>query len=179
MAIRENATVKVISGPYKDDTGKVVRVYNNAGIALVQLESGNLGKVYLSELTEIRPQAIEPKDILEGAKKISRTSFDEAVKEATFSVMDGNYRNPMFGLMGTMIGALVGQDVGDKIFKGQDVVVMTEEDFVVALWDGCNPKHVSEMTDNRQSIVESLGVSVAAILSLRKIVRILFGADNG
>lgn len=180
MAICENTHVAVIGGPYKDGTGKVVRVYGNVGIALVQMENGDLGKVYLSELVEIRPQETEPKtEIPAGAKKISRASFDEAIKEVTFSVMDGNYRNPKSGLMGAMTGALVGQDVGDRIFKGQDVVVMTEEDFVVALWDGCNPKYVSASVGNAQPVVKCLDISVAAILSLRKIGRILFGEERG
>lgn len=179
MAIRENATVNVIGGPYKDGTGKVIRIYESVGIALVQMDNGDLGKVYLAELVEIRPQEAEPKtEIPEGAKKISRASFDEAIKEATFSVADVG-RNPMVGLMGAMTGVVVGQDVGDKIFKGQDVVVMTEEDFVVALWDGCNPKNVSASVGNLHSVTKCLDVSVAAILSLRKIARILFGADNG
>lgn len=181
MAIHENATVRVIDGSKKFETGKVAHVYDALGIAIVQFENGDLGKVALASLVEIEPQENREikSEIPEGAKKISRADFDAAVDEATVSVIGGNYRNPEAGLVGALVGSIVGRDAGDKIFKDQDVVVITEEDLVVALWDACNPKCVSASVDNRHSIVDCLDVSVAAILSLRKIGRILFGAENG
>mgnify|MGYP003298742051 CR=1 FL=1 len=180
MAIRENSTVEVISGVYKGNTGKVVRIYGNVGVAVVQFNDGSLGKVYTFEVTEILPKETEPKtEIPEGAKKISRADFDAAIVEATHSVMTGNYRNPTAGIVGAVTGEVVGLDVADRIFKGEDVVVMTEEDLVVALWDGCNPKNVSASVGNLHPVVKCLDVSVAAILSLRKIGRILFGGENG
>jgi hypothetical protein len=180
MAIRENATVKVIGGVYKDETGKVVRIYGNVGVALVQLENGDLVKVFLSELVEIRPQEAEPKtEIPEGAKKISRADFDAALIESHQYMMERTFRNPMSGIIGGLTGTIVGADIADKIFKDQDVVVMTEDQFIAVLWAGCSPEAVNKSVGGKMYTRQAMDVSIAAIMNLRKIPSILFGAENG
>lgn len=180
MAIRENATVNVIGGPYKDGTGKVVRVYGNVGIALVQMENGDLGKVYLSELVEIHPQETEPKtEIPEGAKKISRADFEIAFIESIQLLRETAFDNPTSGIITTAIGSIVGKNIADKLFEDQDVVVMTEDQFTAVLWAGCSPEAMSGIIGGLMGIGKTIDVSIAALMSMRKIPDLLFGAENG
>lgn len=181
MAIRKNATVKVIGGFFEGREGKVIETHDFAGIALVSFDdNGGLGKVEIAQLVEIQPQESRIVDVKieipEGAKKISRADFEDALQRVFLSQRNnGNFSD----FIGGMTAVLVGSNVATKIFEGQDVVVMTKDEFVVALWDGCNPKCVSDQIRGRQSVARSMDVSVAAILSLREIPDILFGADNG
>lgn len=180
MAIREKATVNVIGGPYKGNTGKVVRVYGSVGIALVQLENGDLGKVYLSEMVEIRPQETEPKtEIPEGAKKISRADFEVAFIESNQFLRECTTENPTSGIVTTAVGTIVGKNIADKLFKDQDVVVMTEDQFTAALWTGCSPEATSGIIGGLMGVGKTIDVSIAALMSMRKIPDLLFGAENG
>lgn len=185
MAIRENATVKVIGGFFEGRKGKVVKMHDFAGIALVSFDdNGGLGKVEIAQLVEIQPQESRIVDVKieipEGAKKISRADFDAALAEITSprKMLDGNF-NPMVSFTKVLTARIIGDTLREEIFKDQDVVVMTKDEFVVALWDGCNPKCVSDQIRGRQSVARSMDVSVAAILSLREIPDILFGAEVG
>lgn len=70
MSIKENATVKVINGPYVGQTGKICRVYEVIGSAVVAFDNGDIGKVSLSELVEVTPQeTTEPKEKREPVEK--------------------------------------------------------------------------------------------------------------
>lgn len=180
MSIRENATVKVVGGAHVGETGKVVRIYDDLGIALVALGTDSLGKVFLYDMVEIRPQETEPKtEIPEGAKKISRADFDNALIESNQYMMDRTSRNLMSGVIGTLTGTIVGADIADKIFKDQDVVVMTEDQLIAELWAGCSPEAVNESVGGQMGIGKAMDVSIAAIMNLRKIPGILFGGENG
>lgn len=177
MAIRENTPVKVIGGLYDGRVGKVVHTYPNLDVAIVSFDdNGDVGKISLSALVEIRPQkqAVEP-EIPEGAKKISRADFDAALIQATTLAMAKDAPN----IMGALSAALVGERIGSEIFKESDVVVMTETEFIGALWDGCHPQRVSENVDKAMDVCKSISVSIASVITLRTIPRILFGAENG
>lgn len=181
MAIRENSTVNVIGGPYKGRTGKVVRVHDLVSVVIVSFDdNGDLGKIHFSELVEIEPQkqAVEP-EIPEGAKKISRADFEEALTESIVFLEEYQFRNPKSRAAGVTIAAIVGTNVADKIFKGQDVVVMSEDQFIVALWADCCPEAVSEIIGGGVPIGKAKDISVAAVASLAKISDILFGDEVG
>lgn len=181
MVIRENSTVKVIGGLYDGKTGKVVKVHDYIDIALVSFDdNGDVGKVPLSALVEVQPQAdriVDVKIVIpEGAKKITRADFDKAIVTATRP----DFENPgdfMDAITHGLASGIVGGIAANKIFGDQDVVVMTRDDLVVALWDGCNPKNVNESSGF--PIAKSLAISTGAIIALKKIVDILFGAENG
>lgn len=183
MAIRENATVNVIGGLYKGNTGKVIRIYGNVGIALVQLENGDLGKVYLSEMVEIRPQETEPKpEIPEGAKKISRAAFLDALRVVTDpATIFSDAVNPVDFLHATIEGMAsitLGHKLAEVLFKDTDVAVVTEDDFVRALWKICDPASVVERS-LEASAFDGLLISVSSVIRLRELVPILFGGENG
>jgi hypothetical protein len=181
MAIRENATVNVIDGLYKGRTGKVIRVHDLLSVAIVSFDdNGDLGKTHFSELVEIKPQkqAVEP-EIPEGAKKISRADFEVALIGSNQYMASRVSSHPLTAVIGSSIGTIVGANITDKIFKDQDVVVMTEDQFVAELWVNCNPKAVGEMIGNIMNLGNNMDVSIAAIMNLRKIPVILFGAEVG
>lgn len=176
MAIRENSPVKVIGGLYDGRAGKVVHTYPSLDVAIVSFDdNGDVGKVTLSALLEVRPQkqAVEP-EIPEGAKKISRADYDAALIEVTTKSLDKTCN-----IMGVMTGAIIGEFIGSEIFKESDVVVITEDQFIGAMWAGCSPEAVNKTVGNEMPIGKALGVGIAAIMSLRALPKILFGSDNG
>lgn len=185
MAIRENATVNVIGGSYKGRTGKVVKIYDYADIAVVSFDdNGDLGKVLLSELVEIQPQESRIVDVKieipEGAKTISRADFDAALAEITSpEKMRGSESNLMATFTRIMTARVVGDSVRDKLFEDQDVVVMTEEEFISALWTACNPVTISESVKKGVYARGCIHVAITAMIGLEEIVGILFGAENG
>lgn len=186
MAICENATVKVINGFHEGKTGKVVKIHDYAEIAVVSFDdNGDLGKVLLSELVEVQPQESRIVDIKseipEGAKKISRADFDAAVEKLTCPEKMMDFAaNPMVGFTKILTAKIVGDSVRDKIFEGEDVVVMTEDQLILALWDACNPIAVNEVTTGgKTSNRKAVKVAITALISLEEIVEILFGAENG
>lgn len=181
MAIRVNAPVKVIDGYYSGKTGKVIDIFATIGTAIVSFDdNGDVGKVSISSLIEIQDQKkpVEP-EIPEGAKKISRADFEVALIESHQYMMERTFRNPMSGIIGSLTGTIVGSNIADKIFKDQDVIVMTEDQLIAALWDGCSPEAVNESVGGHMGIGKAMDVSIAAIMNLRKIPGILFGGENG
>ena len=182
MAIHESTTVKVIEGLYAGKTGKVVHAYPSLGVAVVCFDdNGDVAKISLSSLVEIRLQENREtkSEIPEGAKEISRADFDAALIQATTVAMSQKIGDPSVGIMGAMTGAIVGEFIGSEIFKESDVVAMTEDQLITILWEGCSPERVSETVDKEMSLAKSASVSIAAFMVMKKIPRILFGAENG
>ena len=185
MTIRENSTVKVIGGFYEGKTGKVVKIHDYAEIAVVSFDdNGDLGKVSLSELIEVQPQAdriVDVKiEIPEGAKKISRADFDAALDELISpEKMLADKVNPTVSFAKVLTVKIIGDTIRDEIFKDQDVVVMTEDTFVSAMWDACNPTHIREAMKSKDSAGKIIKLAITALISMEEIVGILFGAENG
>lgn len=126
-------------------------------------------------------EKVEPKtEIPEGAKQISEADFEAALKELTDpeKMLSGKSGNPMVGFTRLLTAKLVGDGVKKRVFEDQDVVVMTEEEFSVALWDACNPVAVDEFTGNKMGAAKTLKVSITTIITLEEIVDILFGGSN-
>lgn len=183
MAIKENTLVKVISGFYKGETGKVSRVCADGAAAIVVFTNGDMGKVYQSEIVEIGPQADQVVDVKieipEGAKKISRDDFDAALAEITSpEKMLASSSDPLTALTRLMTAEIVGRSVRDKIIEDQ-VVVITKEGFISALWSACTPVEVAKTLDNKVSGDKAVKVAITALITLEPIVGILFGAENG
>lgn len=172
MAIKENATVKVIGGFYEGQTGKVARLYPELNTATITIDG-------VDRLVKIRMDALEEVDVKieipEGAKKISQADFDAALIQATTIAMSKNAP----AIMGALSAAVVGEHIGAEIFKESDVVVMTEDEFIGALWDGCHPQRVSETVGNMMDTRRSMSVSIASAITLKTIPGILFGGENG
>lgn len=186
MAIQKNATVKAIGGFYDGRVGKVCSIFPEIDTAVVSFDdNGDVGKVSLSALVEIQSQESKivgvKVEIPEGAKKISRADFDAAVEKITSPEKMMDFAsNPMVGLIKILTAKIVDDSVRDKIFKDQDVVVMTEDEVILALWDACNPIAVNEMTTGgKTSNRKAVKVAITALISLEEIVDILFGAENG
>lgn len=170
MTINENTRVKVISGYYRGRTGKVTRFYNWADFAFVTFDdTGDVGKVVFSDLVEI------PEEIPEDAKEITRSKYNEALLSATQTSDDGKYLIAIPETDGSLTGYFVGMTVGDYIFKDKDVVVMTEEEFISTLWEGCNPILQNEKINNQMKPVSVMDVSITGLLTMRKLARCLFG----
>lgn len=182
MNIRENVTVNVMSGLYAGMSGKVVKVYSGLNIALVSFDDVDVvGKVSLSSLEVVKPQetAAEPKpEIPEGAKRISKTDFEETLAVVTDPrrLIEGS--DPMFNLSRILSAKIVGESVRDQIFKDQDSVVMTEDDLTVALWNASNPVAVAEKIKNKMPVSKTAKISVVAFSTLMEITEILYAGDN-
>lgn len=185
MAIRENATVKVIGGSFEGRTGKVVKIHDFAGIAVVSFDdNGDLGKVEIAHLVEIQPQESRIVDVKieipEGAKKISRADFEAALAEITSpEKMLKSDSNPMGTIVQLMTAKIIGDSVRDKLFKDLDVVVMTEEEFISALWTACDPVTISESVKKGLLARSCIHVAITAMIGLEEIVGILFGDEVG
>ena len=180
MSIRENTPVKVIDGFYKGKTGKVVAVFPEVGVATVSFDdTGDIGKVSPDKLVEILPQEI-PVEIPEGAKKISRDDFDAALDKITDPDRLTDIDSFMTSFIMVTTAKVLGVSIGEKIFKDADVVVMTEGDFIRALWDGCSPSEVVNSTNGRFPVNKTPNICVSGFIGLEPIIRILFGeSENG
>lgn len=180
MTIREKTRVRVIAGYYEGKTGKINSVHPEAGVAIVSFDdNGDVGKVNLSDLIEIQDQPEEKApEIPEGAKQISRADFDAALDRVSNEVMRSG-KNPMVGFTQIMTARLVADSVKVEIFRDQDVVTMTEDDFASALWDACNPATLRELNDMPTG-GKVRRLAMVAYISFEEIVEILFGSpENG
>lgn len=185
MAIRENMHVKIVNGFYAGKVGKVVSTFATINTATVSLDdNGEIVKVSLSDLIEILPQETKivsvDIEIPEGAKKISRADFEEALKEVTSPdhVLGGKSRDPMGALMKTIATMVVAKRVTNEIFGDQDFIVMTEDEFISAIWSACNPNSVAAAVEKKMSTRKCITVAMMAISSFEEIVAIIFGEDR-
>ena len=176
--IKVNDRVKVVSCKhyldiFKDRVGTVVRVYETISdpIAIVEFEDGVTAKIPFETLLKVTTQQTEEakSDIPEGAKRITEADYKKAVSESAsyFVAKSGAFTRGMSGV-------ITGAKIGDKLFESQDSVVMTKDEFIVTLWDGCSPMNIRDNTGGKMSIDRSLGVSISCIIALRKVADILF-----
>jgi hypothetical protein len=191
MSIKENDRVRVIKAegelsPLVGAIGEVVRIYElGAGdIAAVRIIPDEpiareiIVKLPVENLEKVTAQTQET-EIPEGAKQISKADFEAALAEITSpEKMLSRNSNPMVGLTRIMAAHVVGDAMKNELFKDQDVIVVTEGEFIVALWNACNPVSVNGMIDNKMSVRKIVDVSLTAILTLQEIVPILFGGSD-
>ena len=182
MAIQKNATVKAIGGFYDGRVGKVCSIFPEIDTAVVSFDdNGDVGKVSLSALVEIRPQETEPKtEIPEGAKKISRADFDNAVDALVAPekiLFSGGNPMSIIAKVGSVMA--LRDHVRNEIFKDNDNVVMTEDDFVSVLWSACNPGVAAKLIPGVKPGRKLNKIAVGAFVSFDEILEILFGAENG
>ena len=88
MSIKENSVAKVVSdNPFfcgLTGTGKVVRMYEAMGIAIVRFDNGQVAKIPVDSLEEIEQKnENQESKIPEGAKRITEAEFIELLKEIT------------------------------------------------------------------------------------------------
>lgn len=174
MSINIHDTVKIVSGEYeakfRGQIGKVDTVFDFAGIAIVRFETDRV-KVYIGDLVRVDPKATE--DISEGAKWISEAEWKEAVKLSTLSNVSQS-SDPTVG----MTGLVIGMNIGKRIFADQSRVALTKKEFIEILWDECSPSNVSKTVDEKLDVEKCVSVSLAAVLSLRETIEILFGESD-
>ena len=190
MALEKNATVKVIRGIYEGKTGRLIRVYKEVDVGVVDFDDGEIGKVNLSSLTETEPET-EPEitrrareiqeieESLSGGRKISKADFDAALAKITnptvlFSAPDAD---PIRVLVEGMTAKVVGVHVGMRLFEDGDVVVISEDRFISLLWDVCNPANISETIGKKMDNRKCIAVALAAMITLEDLVPVLFGGS--
>lgn len=172
MAIRENAVVKVIGGLYDGKTGKVVKVHEYVDTAIVSFDdNGDVGKVSLSALVEVQPQAdriVDVKiEIPEGAKKISRDEFMEAIAQVTRPgklVERLGADRAMFAGLSTLA---LGLRVIERMFGEDEVIVITKDQLfseIAATMSSEKPEHMM--------------ITLACGLILRDIADIIFTDED-
>lgn len=181
MAIRENATVKVINGFHEGKTGKVVKIHDYADIAVVSFDdNGDLGKVLLSELVEVQPQkqAVEP-EIPEGAKRITKKEFITALEKVVSpeAIFAGS-ADPLHAMLEGLSATLFGHKMAKTLFEDKDAVILTEDDLVGVLWNTCNPVTVVKEGGGKHSTFNALLMSTSSVIVLRDLVTILFDKER-
>lgn len=179
------ASADPVFNSYNSKIGVVKRIYTevNPPIAYVEIEedpaiASTVGfKVPLADLVAIEPKS----DIPEGAREITKDDFDEALKSVTnpAAAFADTKLDPMGNLFKIMTAKIVGDNAKNEIFRDHDSVVMIEDQFVVALWNACDPVTVAEQTGKKMSARKCMDVALAAFVSLRDIVSILFGSEDG
>lgn len=191
MKINVNDKVLIASAdalfvPYNGKVAVVKRIYPDVipPIAFVEIEedptvAATTGlKVPLADLVAIPDK---PKtEIPEGAREISKVDFEEALKSVTdpAAAFADTRLEPMGSLVKIMTAKIVGDNAKNEIFRDSDSVVMTEDQFVVTLWNACDPVTVAEQTGKKMSARKCMDVALTAFVSLRDIVSILFGEDG-
>lgn len=175
MSIRENATVKVIGGLYDGKTGKVVKVHDYADIAVVSFDdNGDVGKVSLSALVEIQPQADQVVDVKieipEGAKKISRAEFMDAITQVTKPDKIVERLGAEKGMLAGLNALVMGMKLTERLFGEDEIIVITRDQLFHEI--------AATVTDEDPKFMI---VAFACSLILRDIADILFtdGSDNG
>jgi hypothetical protein len=181
MNIKVNDEVVIVSNDFPfarfvGNVGTVVRMYEEVipPTAIVKFSEFETVKVPVMYLEKVAPQEKSSDEIPEGAKRITRGDFARAVTEVTCPKFTGK----MSDLIGTMSATIVGMDITQKLFNDRDEVVMTEDQLVATLWDGCAPENVCETVNREMSFTQCMGVSLASIVTLRDIVEILFPDES-
>lgn len=165
MKITVNDTVE-----YRGRVGKVERIFNY--VALVRIED-ELVKCDLNDLVKVEPHETAKEEIPEGAKRITAEDFRHAVIKATSSFGIKN-DNVLGGLTGTIVAA----EIGLKLFDSRDSVIMTKDEFIVTLWNGCSPESIKAGVGGQMPLDESLTVSISSINALRDLPDILFDKSD-
>lgn len=193
MSIKENDRVKVIKAegelsPLIGATGTVKRIYElSAGdIAAVQIIPDEtiareiFVKLPVENLEKVGPQENRETEIPEGAKRITKADFEAALAEITSpEKMHESGSNLLGTFTRIMTAKIIGDSVRDKIFEDQDVVIMTEEEFISTLWKACDPVTTSESVKKGLSARKCVHVAITAMIGLEEIVGIIFGGSNG
>lgn len=178
MAIRENSKVRIVRGLHEGRTGKIDRIYNDLAVAIVSFDdTGEVGKVGLACMVEIlAEEKQEPKIefMPEGAKKISRDEFNDAV-----SVVTRPDNGEFTDFLRNMSAMIIAHNIADIIFKDEDVVVMTEDELSITLWDLCNPKIIKPPVGKEMSVSQCVVISLSTVSILLDIIPIIFdGSEN-
>lgn len=175
MTIHENSTVKVIGGLYDGKTGKVVKVHDYADIAVVSFDdNGDLGKVSLSALVEVQPQTDQIVDVKieipEGAKKISRAEFMDAITQVTKPDKIVERLGAEKGILASLSALIMGMKLLDRMFGENDIIVITKDQLFHEI--------AAAVADEDPQFML---VAFACSLILRDIADIIFtdGSDNG
>jgi hypothetical protein len=174
MSIKENDRVHCVGDIFDGKVGTVRSVYNALGTAIVNFDEG-VAKVPLSCLVKIKSQ--ENAEIQEGAKRLAKDEYYTTLQYLTGPETISS-KNPIGDITVNTAAMLVGVNVGKKIFNDQDTVIMTEDQFIAILWDGFSPANICETSGGVLSERESMGVSIATITRVRKLVDILFGGSD-
>lgn len=186
MSINTNDKVKVVN-PLLDfygETGTVINTYNVTpdNVAIVRLDCGITTKIRIDSLDKIEAQVEQDPEIPEGARRITEGDFRSAVFEVTApgAVPGGmNKENPMSSIVGAMVGNIVGMRIAENLFKDFDVVTLNEDQLATVIWNGCAPENVSHCVNDDMSIVQSMSVSLAAIVTLKNLVGYFFPKSLG
>ena len=185
MSIRENDIVKVITTEpwFEAVKGMIgeVRAIHELGadnIAIVKFDDGSFAKLPLDGLVKVTLKGdLEAEAIPEGAKRITKADFEKALTESTIALMTGG--DSMKYLLSSMTGTIVGSRIRDNLFKSEDVITLTEDQYIATIWDACSPESISNSIDNNMSVNRCIDVGVAAIIALKRTINILFGESEG
>jgi ribosomal protein L24 len=177
MAIKENATVKVIGGFYEGRTGKVARLYPDLNTATVAIDGVNrLVKIRMDALEEVNVKI----EIPEGAKRITKEEFITALQKVVSpeEIFSGS-SNPLFAMLEGLAATMLGHKMVKTLFKDEDAVILTEDDLVGALWNTCDPVAIAKEGVDNHSAFDVMLISTSSVITLRDLVTILFGAEDG
>ncbi len=187
MKINVNDKVLISSeneviGAYNGEVATVKRIYPDVvpPIAYVEieadLEARIVGlKVPIADLAMIEHTS----EIPEGAREITKADFDEAVNTVTDPGNIPEGVTPSTARLITLMGnRILAEDVRKDIFKDRDSVIMTEDEFTAAIWNGCRPEIVANAAGNKTSWRNYAHMSIGLMLSFEDMIPILFGESE-
>lgn len=189
MNINKYDKVVVNDPRFPSDTliGTVINTYavTPDNVAIVHLEAtGETVKVPFSNLRKYEPQEKQESkiEIPEGARVITAEEFTTAVYAVTTpeAIPGGiNKENPLSSILGAMTGNIVGLSIAENLFKESNDVTLNKDQLTMIVWNGCNPEGVSSSVNGDMSVDKSLSVSIASIMTLRKLVGYFFPESLG
>lgn len=174
MSFKANDKVVINNPKFAFDamSGVVINTYNITpdNVAIVRLEDDQTVKVPFDSLLKLEPKTEIPAD----ARAISSEQFEFAVIKVTAPDTIPDAENGMSTMVGLLTGLMVGMRIKDEIFAESNVIHVTKDQLAGMIYDGCNPKTLTNSVMDKMSVEACLHVSIAAILVLRKLINEFF-----
>lgn len=184
MIIKEGDVIKVVTTePWFEAVRGMfgeVRAIHELGddkVAIVRFDDGSFAKLPVDGLAKVNPRGDqEVEAIPEGAKRITKADFEKALMESASALMRGG--DSAKYLLGSMTGTIVGYQIKDNLFKSEDVITLTKDQYIATLWDACSPESISNRIDKKMTTDHCIDVGITAIIALMRTINILFGESE-
>lgn len=111
-------------------TGKVIRLYDEVGIAIVKFENGITAKVPFNAMIKVETQINQEAKIPEGAKKITAAEFMDAVFKVTAPDKIIEKVSAEKGMLVGLAAFTGGAKLAERLFKDAEAIVITKDQLI-------------------------------------------------
>lgn len=137
MSINVNDEVKVVSNNGGDSammigyTGKVIRLYDlSTPIAIVKFNNGITAKIPVNDLIKVETQVNQENKIPEGAKRITKAEFMDAVLKVTVPDKIIEKVDLEKGMLVGLAAFAGGAKFAERLFKDAEAIVITKDQLI-------------------------------------------------